>query len=98
MNPFLNEHKKVLLLLIKHQVDFILIGGFAVIYHGYERTTGDMDLWLKPDNENRDRFMDALAEQGISTENLSIVKGMDFSIAQVMHIGEKPNKIDFLTQ
>lgn len=48
MNIFLEEHRKFLFLLIKHHVEFILIGGYAVIIYGYERGTGDMDIWLKP--------------------------------------------------
>jgi len=39
--------------LIKYDVEFMLIGGYAVILNGYERTTTDMDIWLNPDNENK---------------------------------------------
>ena len=53
MNILLDEHKATLINLLKSKIDFILIGGYAVIYHGYGSTTGDMDVWLKPDNENR---------------------------------------------
>jgi hypothetical protein len=56
----LDEHKAILLQLLKYKVDFMLIGGYAVIYHGYGRTTGDMDIWLKPDNENRDKLIPVL--------------------------------------
>jgi hypothetical protein len=98
MNIFLDEHKKFLLLLLKHQVEFILIGGYAVILYGYERGTGDMDIWLKPDNLNRDKFIEALSEHGINLDDLTSVKKMDFTQVRVMHIGEKPTKIDFLTK
>lgn len=94
---FLEEHKRFLLLLSKHEVDFILIGGYAVIYHGYERTTGDMDLWLKPDNNNRDKFILALTEHGVVNTHLEKIKTLDFSKPQVLNIGEKPNQIEFLT-
>ena len=53
MNIFLEEHQEILKALNKNGVDFLLVGGFAVNYHGYNRTTGDMDLWIKPDNENK---------------------------------------------
>ena len=39
MDILLPEYKKMLALLIKHKVDFMLIGGYAVILHGYERLT-----------------------------------------------------------
>jgi hypothetical protein len=97
MSTFLKEHRKFLLLLVKHQVDFIVIGGYAVIYHGYERTTGDMDLWLKPSNENREKFIRALTEYGVIKEHLQKINTLDFAQPQVLHIGEKPNQIEFLT-
>ena len=46
----------------------MLIGGYAVVFHGYNRTTGDMDLWLRPTNENKERLIKALREQGIDPE------------------------------
>lgn len=97
MNPLLNEHKKFLLLLLKHKVDFILIGDYAVIYYGFERTTSDMDLWLKPDNNNREKFIHALAEHGVIKDHLEKIGTLDFTRLQVLHIGEKPNQIEFLT-
>lgn len=98
MDVFLEDHKNFLLLLLKHKVDFLLIGGYAVIYHGYQRPTGDMDIWLKPDNENREKFIAVLREHNIPEKNLAHVHSLDFNNVQVMHIGEKPNKIDFLTK
>jgi hypothetical protein len=98
MNILLDEHKNFLLLLLKHKVDFILIGGYAVIFHGYERTTADMDLWLKPDNLNKELFIGALEEHGIDDESLATVRHFDFEKAQVFFIGKKPQKIDFLTK
>ena len=58
MNIFLAEHLEILAYLIKHNVRFLLIGGYAVIIHGYRRSTGDMDLWLEPSNENKKLFGD----------------------------------------
>ena len=53
-------HQEILHQLLEYGVDFILIGGYAVIAHGYERTTGDMDLWVRPDNGNKLLLVDAL--------------------------------------
>ena len=98
MDILLEEHKKLLLLLVKHNVEFMLIGGYAVIYYGYERLTSDMDIWLKPSNENRDKFIAALQEKGIMDEDINVISKMDFTEIQVLNLGEKPNKIDFLTK
>lgn len=99
MDIFLESHKKFLLLLLKHEVEFVLIGGYAVIIYGYERGTSDMDLWLKPTNENKDKFIIALQEHGISEAGLNQLRSIDFTgEVKVFHIGEKPNKFDFLTK
>jgi hypothetical protein len=34
------------------EVEYILVGGYAVIYHGYNRTTGDLDIWVNPTSAN----------------------------------------------
>ncbi|MCX6290961.1 MAG: hypothetical protein NT126_04285 [Bacteroidetes bacterium] len=57
-----------------------------------------MDIWLRPDNGNKENFVKALREHGIGADSLQVVTQMDFNEAKVMHIGEKPNKIDFLTK
>jgi hypothetical protein len=98
MNILLEEYKKFLLLLIKYNVEFMIIGGYAVIYYGYARTTGDMDIWLKPDNTNKDKFIKALNECGIIPEDTDMLKRINFETTQAFHIGNEPNKIDFLTK
>ena len=98
INVLLEEHQQILAALIKHRVSFILIGGYAVIHYGYERTTGDMDIWLQLSNENRDKLVSALADFGISDEGLDLIKQTDFtSPLEVIHIGDPPRRIDFIT-
>lgn len=98
MDSLLPEFKKLILLLLKYDVKFMLIGGYAVIYYGYERTTGDMDIWLQPDNNNRDKLGKALTEFGIQTSYISHLSQIDFSQIQFFFFGEKPRRIDFLTK
>ena len=98
MDILLPEYKQMLLLLVKHDVNFMLIGGYAVIYHGYERSTTDMDIWLQPDNKNRDRLILALSEFGIEQENLNKLSTKDFKEITFFYFGERPRRIDFLTK
>ena len=98
MDILLEDHKKVILLLIKHKVDFLIIGGYAVIYYGYTRATIDMDLWLKPDNINKEKLIAALREHGIFDEDLLKLQKLDFTSTLAFHLGYEPNKIDFLTK
>jgi hypothetical protein len=48
----------------KNQVKYLIIGGFAVNRHGYKRTTGDLDIYLKDTKENRQKLIIALEEIG----------------------------------
>ncbi|HYD20437.1 MAG TPA: nucleotidyltransferase [Flavipsychrobacter sp.] len=97
MNIFVSAHFEILELLIKAEVDFMLIGGYAVIYHGYRRTTGDMDLWLKPTNENKMKFADAVSTL-FDTETLDQLRSLNFEETHVFTAGEEPYKVDFLTR
>lgn len=49
----LNEdYKEMLQLLLEEQVDFMIVGAYALGTHGYPRATGDIDIWVKPDKIN----------------------------------------------
>jgi len=98
MNVFVPEHRQMLLALVKHEVNFMLIGGYAVIHYGYERSTGDMDIWLKLGNDNKNKLLAALAEFGIEDEDLNSLNRMNLDKAiPVFFIGEPPRRIDFVT-
>ena len=45
-------YQEVLQVFDQNKVKYILIGGLAVGFHGYQRYTGDMDLWLEPTKDN----------------------------------------------
>lgn len=51
--------------LTQQQVSFILVGGLAVNYHGFNRATGDIDIWINDSKENRTKFIAALKNYGI---------------------------------
>ena len=44
MNLFIDKHIEIIKQLLSSDVDFIIIGGYSVIFHGYKRTTGDLDI------------------------------------------------------
>lgn len=97
MNLFVDRHQQLLSSLLDHQVDFIIIGGYSVIYHGYNRTTGDVDIWLKPENENKEKLLPVLKEMGLSSESVEEIRSLDFTRHLVFSIWEEPEKVDFLT-
>jgi len=91
------DFRKIFRLLNRYQVEFMIIGGYAVIFHGYHRTTGDLDIWLKPTEENKVKLSKALKDYPIEDEDVEKVLSKDFSEQVVFHIGEKPWKIEFMT-
>jgi len=58
MNKYLVEALKFLGALEKSKVEYLVIGGVAVNIHGFQRATGDLDIWFNPTNENLNRLLD----------------------------------------
>lgn len=98
MNVFDEYSRNVLIELNKYDVEYLIIGGYAVNYHGYNRTTGDVDLWVKPDNLNKEKMILAFRELEIEEPVLNDVRKMNFEELIVFSDGEKPYKIDFITR
>lgn len=98
MNIFIEKHQQLIKELLEANVDFILIRGYEVIYYGYRRTTGDMDLWLKPSNENKTKLIPVLRHQGFQEEGIKYVESFDFTKHNAFHFWEEPERVDCLTR
>jgi hypothetical protein len=98
MNIFLEEHQQLVTDMLSAHIQFILIGGYAVNFHGYNRTTGDLDVWLKPDNNNKIKLINLLKNYDFEDESLNHIEQLDFTQALVFSIGHEPYKTDFLTK
>ena len=80
-----------------HGVEYLLIGGHAVAYHGYVRPTQDMDVWIAVSPENAQRMVDALEVFfGCKLEGLAPAWFLDRE--QVTRFGVRPNLIEVLTK
>ena len=55
-----DEFKELLSLLAAEGAEFLIVGGYAVAYHGYIRATRDMDLFFNPSKENVERIINGL--------------------------------------
>lgn len=97
MDVFFEPHQQLLQALIDFEVEFMLIGGYAVNLYGYNRPTGDMDLWLNPSAENKYKLLKMLEHKEFDDESLHYISSADFSKATVFSMGDAPLKIDFLT-
>lgn len=69
-NEIRDSLRKVCDVLNKHNVEYLLIGGMAVGFHGYPRATADIDFWYEPRIENFHKIIAALAELGVDSSSL----------------------------
>jgi hypothetical protein len=76
-------------------VRFVIVGAFAVAYHGYFRYTSDIDLFIDSSLENAKRIFRAIGEFGFGDLKLTVE---DFTQEdQVIQLGVAPNRIDVMT-
>ncbi len=75
--------------------DFLVVGAHAVAAHGHPRATGDLDIWIRPTNQNAHQVLDALKQFGAPISNLSL--GDLTQPHTVFQIGVSPCRIDILT-
>ena len=76
-------------------VRFLIVGAFAVAYHGYFRYTSDIDLFVDSSRENAERILQAVQRFGFADLKLT---AEDFSREdQVIQLGVAPNRIDIMT-
>ncbi len=93
--PLPRDFKDFLQLLNLAEVEYLLVGGYAVGVHGYPRTTGDMDIWIAANATNADKITRVLLKFGFSAET---VKSEMFTKAnQVVRMGVPPVAIDIIT-
>jgi hypothetical protein len=89
------DFKEFLKLLNSHQVEYLLVGGYAVAYHGYPRATADMDVWVASHPQNAERLVAALKEFGFDLPDLS--PALFLKEGQIIRMGVPPVRIDIAT-
>ena len=90
------DFKEFFTLLNKRNVSYLIVGGYAVTFHGYPRYTGDIDLFYQLDQKNLNALKLVLEEFGIqfTPDNFKEL----FEEGRVVHIGNPPNRIDLLNK
>jgi len=81
----------------KHKVEYVLVGGMAVILNGYVRTTGDMDVWVKKTEENYWRIIKAFHDFGMPVFDMAKERFLSNDI-DVWSFGRDPVRIDLMTE
>ena len=89
------DFKEFLRLLRSHGVKYLLVGGYAVGYHGYPRPTGDLDIWVGIEPENAGRIVAALREFGFDVPELA--NDLFLQRHKVVRMGNLPFRIELIT-
>jgi hypothetical protein len=92
VNP---DFKELLLTFNAHNVEYLIVGAHALAAHGHVRATKDLDLWVRPDEHNAERVLQALSDFGAPLGDLTAA---DLSKKEtIFQIGVPPLRIDIIT-
>jgi len=89
------DFRELLALLNKQAVEYLIVGDYALAFHGAPRFTGDIDILVRPEPQNAARILDALHEFGFGSLGLT---EEDFSTPHnVAQLGTPPVRVDLVT-
>ena len=81
-------------LLNKHKTAYMVVGGYALAFHGKPRHTGDLDIWIKVSNSNAAKMLRVVKDFGLGS--LGFTKKDFLKEGFVSQIGHPPLRIDIL--
>lgn len=90
------DFKEFVQSLNENSVRYLVIGGYAVAFHGHPRYTKDLDVWIELSQENARRMVIALEQFGFASLGLQEKDFLDPN--QVIQLGYPPNRIDILAE
>jgi hypothetical protein len=78
-----------------NRVEYLVVGAFAVSWHGFPRYSGDIDFLVRPETANAERVVRAIAQFGLGSLGISVA---DLNVpGKVVQMGFEPNRIDLMT-
>ena len=89
------DFKDFLRLLNSYEIEYLLVGGYAVGYHGYPRATGDMDVWIAVSETNAGKIVAAIREFGMPADQVTEDLFLDSN--KVIRMGIPPVQIEVIT-
>lgn len=95
MIEFPRDFKEFLKLLNSNEIEYLVIGGYAVGFYGYPRATGDMDVWIATNETSALKMVDALRQFGFDMPDLQ--KGIFLEDKKVIRMGIPPMRLEILT-
>ena len=95
MRPLSSDLREFIHLLNTNSVRYVIVGAWALAFHGRPRYTGDLDIFVAKDDENANKLMAVIEAFGFGHTG---IKREDFlQIDHVIQLGREPNRIDILT-
>jgi predicted nucleotidyltransferase len=90
------DFEDFVVLLNKHNVEYMIVGGYALAFHGKPRHTGDLDIWINLSDDNAQKMLQVIREFGLASLGL---KATDFlQKGAITQIGYPPLRIDILNE
>jgi predicted nucleotidyltransferase len=89
------DFKEFLQLLNDHEVKYLLVGGYAVGYHGFPRATVDMDIWVAINPKNAQKMVAVLEEFGFNFPELNVDLFLERD--KIIRMGVPPMRLEILT-
>ena len=97
-NIFNQDFRDFIAALNTAHVDYILVGGFSVILHGYSRTTGDMDIWVERSTINYEKIKKAFIDFGMPVFDMTESNFLNHANWDVFTFGVPPSAIDMMVK
>lgn len=89
------DFKEFIELLNENNVRYLVVGGYAVGFHGYPRYTKDLDIWIFVSQQNAENLIQALDKFGFGSVGLSVNDFLEPD--EFVQLGFPPNRIDIVT-
>ena len=93
--PLQKDLREFIESLNSHHVEYLIVGAFALAFHGAPRSTGDIDILLRRSPENAERIESVLVDFSFASLGLSAADFIDAD--QIIQLGQPSNRIDLLT-
>ena len=93
-----SDFRDLLILLVDNGTEFVVVGAYAVAFHGAPRASGDIDLFVRPSPANAARVYHALTRFGAPLASAGVASTDFAHPGTVYQIGLPPRRIDILTQ
>jgi len=95
MRPLSNDLREFIHLLNTKSVKYVIVGAWALAFHGRPRYTGDLDVFVAREQDNADRLMEVVDAFGFG--RAGIARDDFLQVDHVVQLGRAPNRIDILT-